>query len=349
MSPVPGIPSDISYSTGPIITTFMLGQILYGVQILQVYLYYLSFPKDKPFVKAMVYTVFFLDTLQTVIFFRDAFQVFGYGFGDVANFKKAHLSGFSVPILTGMVSFIVQGFYAYQLRILSRSKILVGVIIAVSLIQLIASIVEGVLVFKINDLANLQRLSFIQCTVWLAGSALCDTIIAVAMTYYLMKASNGMKSTNLLIKRLIRLVIETGTATATVAIIDCILFVGVQRYPFHTLPSRCLAKVYANTLMVILNSRIRIAGSRDETKLNPSVVNVWSDIKFSSILSKQQSTAATSEETGSSGRTNGGVAGRIRYSTQNGGQLVPMEEMNSDDRNENEVFRPSVKSSVSDA
>ncbi|EEB93079.1 hypothetical protein MPER_08314 [Moniliophthora perniciosa FA553] len=183
--------------------------ILYGVQILQVY---------KPFVKAMVYTVFFLDTLQTVIFFRDAFEVFGYGFGDVAHFKKAHLSGFSVPILTGM---------------------------AVALIQLIASIVEGVLVFKINDLANLQRLSFIQCTVWLAGSALCDTIIAVAMTYYLMRASNGVQSTNLLIKRLIRLVIETGTATVPVP------------YPFiHGV----LQRVYANTLWVILNNRIPFGG-----------------------------------------------------------------------------------------
>ena len=65
-------------------------------------MYYISFPKDRKFVKCLVYMVFLLDTVQSVLFFRDAFEIFGYGFGDMVSLKKAHLSGFSVPILTGM-------------------------------------------------------------------------------------------------------------------------------------------------------------------------------------------------------------------------------------------------------
>jgi hypothetical protein len=114
---------------------------------------------------------------------------------------------------------------------------------------------------------------------------------------------------------------------AAVAIIDCILFIGVQKYPFHTLPSRCLAKVYANTLMVILNSRIRITGSRDESKLNLSVINNGSsDLRFASMLSKQNNT--TSEDTASSSRSDGGIASRIQYSRHTVGErMVPLEEM----------------------
>ncbi|KAK7051464.1 hypothetical protein VNI00_004438 [Paramarasmius palmivorus] len=246
-------------------------------------IYYMSFPNDRNLVKALVYTVFFLDTTQTIIFFRDAFVIFASGFGDMNNLRAAHLSGFSVPILTGLVSILVQGFYSYQIRVISRAWILPGVIFAIALTQFIASIYEGVLIFQINNSAVLQARTLIPCTIWLAGSALCDTLIAVVMTIYLIKASSGLKG-NPLIRRLVRLVIETGSLTAAVAIVDCVLFIVVQKYPFHMIPSRCLAKLYANTLMVILNSRIRIHGSRDEAKLNPGrMYSGWSqsvDIRF---------------------------------------------------------------------
>ncbi|KAG7098291.1 hypothetical protein E1B28_000254 [Marasmius oreades] len=286
MAPVNGIPPDIAKIAGPIIITFMLGSILYGVQMLQVYIYYLSFPKDRVFVKCLVYTVFLLDTLQTALFFRDAFTIFGASFGDLASLKAAHLSGFSVPILTGLVSLMVQSFYAHQIRMLSRSNILVVIIVAIALIQFGASIWTGYLVFVINNLSNLQQRSFIQCSVWLAGSALCDTIIAIVMTIYLLRANAQTKSTQLLVARLIRLVIETGTATAAVAVIDCVLYIVVQRYPFHMLPSRILAKTYANTLMVILNSRMRITGGRGESRPHPAIIQDWSasSIRFASTF-----------------------------------------------------------------
>ncbi|KAL0577829.1 hypothetical protein V5O48_004157 [Marasmius crinis-equi] len=302
MAPAPGIPADVRHVAGPLIITFMLGTILYGVQILQVYTYYMTFPKDRKIVKALVYIVFLLDTTQTAIFFRDAYTIFAAGFGDMAALRAAHLSGFSVPIITGLVSLLVQSFYSYQIQVLSRSWILTVVILSVgiqnssgfsiseakgilspkiALTQFVASIIEGVFIFKINNSAILQAKTLVPCTIWLAGSALCDIIIAVAMTAYLMKASSGLKG-NHIIRRLVRLVIETGSLTATVATIDVILFIGLQKYPYHMLPSRCLAKLYANTLMVILNSRMRIQGSRDDPQPN-HLYSGWSqsiDIRF---------------------------------------------------------------------
>ncbi|THU84410.1 hypothetical protein K435DRAFT_806724 [Dendrothele bispora CBS 962.96] len=47
------------------------------------------------------------------------------------------------------------------------------------------ALVEGAYVYKINNLFTFQRETFIECTIWLAGSALCDTLIAVSMTIYL--------------------------------------------------------------------------------------------------------------------------------------------------------------------
>ncbi|KAL0069503.1 hypothetical protein AAF712_003538 [Marasmius tenuissimus] len=222
----------------------------------------MSFPKDRKIVKTLVYAVYLLDTTQTVIFFRDAYRIFATGFGDMAALRAAHLSGFSVPILTGLVSILVQIFYCYQIQVISRSWILPGIILAISLTQFVASIIEGVLIFKINNSAILQVMTLVPCT--------------------LVKASSSLRG-NHIIRRLIRLVIETGSLTATVAIVDAILFVGLRKYPYHMLPSRCLAKLYANTLMVILNSRVRVQGSRDQPKLDQVCTAGWSqsiDVRF---------------------------------------------------------------------
>jgi hypothetical protein len=88
----------------------------------------------------------------------------------------------------------------------------------------------------------------------------------------------GVKSTQVLLKKIIRLVIETGTATGTrlypscditneksitlaaaIAIITLVLTVLPSRHPLYFItPAEILAKVYSNSMMVVLNNRMRI-------------------------------------------------------------------------------------------
>ncbi|KAG7100218.1 hypothetical protein E1B28_001993 [Marasmius oreades] len=345
MSPVAGIPSDVRNISGPLIITFMLGSILYGVQVLQVYIYYLSFPKDRKIIKSLVYIVFLLDTTQSAIFFRDAFTIFGAGFGDMAALRAAHLSGISVPILTGSISLIVQCFYCYQIQVISRSWILTLVIISIAITQFVSAIIEGVSIFEINNSAILQQRTLVPCTIWLVGSALCDTIIAVAMTAYLFKASSGFRG-NAMITRLVRLIIETGTLTASVAIIDAVLFISVQKYPFHMIPSRCLAKLYSNTLMVILNSRTT-RGSRDTaSKFNHVFTSGWGqsvDIRFAhSGSSTNGGTQRTISSQGGAGEPSRSSAPRTQLESLPK-LLVPLGNLNLNVENQEESPRDDVE------
>ncbi|KAF9257966.1 hypothetical protein L218DRAFT_768736 [Marasmius fiardii PR-910] len=282
MAPVDGIPTDIAKIAGPIVIAFMLNSILYGVLVVQVYLYYLAFPKDRGLVQCLVYAVFLLNSLQCIIFYYNAFTVFGAGFGDLTGLNGIRLSGFSIPIITGLVSLMVQSFYALQMRTLSRSNILVGFVVIIGLISTGASIYTGCLSFLVDNHRLPPERILVPCLIWMAGSALCDTMIALVMTIYLLRVKAVMKSTRLLVARTVRLFIETGTATAAVAIIDCILTAVVSKYPFHMLPCKIMAKLYANTFMFILNNRIRIVGGRDEATLNPTIINDWpqSSVRF---------------------------------------------------------------------
>ncbi|KIJ36587.1 hypothetical protein M422DRAFT_124423, partial [Sphaerobolus stellatus SS14] len=98
--------------------------------------------------------------------------------------------------------------------------------------------------------------------VWLAGSAACDVTIAISMTYYLSRKETHLKRTSAVINRLIRLTIETGSLTATVAIVDITLYLVFPHQDYHTAPALTLAKLYSNTLLVVFNSRLRIVGGR---------------------------------------------------------------------------------------
>ncbi|KAF9255722.1 hypothetical protein L218DRAFT_950542 [Marasmius fiardii PR-910] len=181
--------------------------------------YYLAFPKDHMWVKALVYILFLLATTHKVISINDSFKMFGSGFGDMGALKATALSG----------SLIVQSFYLYQVRVISRSWVIPALIPFVAMAQFIAAIISGV---NFIFLGTLQAKPL--AMIWNFGSALCDTIIAIAMTLYvchtfsttndspweavhwnlqLLRAGDGLTNQNPIIIRLVHLVVETGSLT----------------------------------------------------------------------------------------------------------------------------------------
>jgi hypothetical protein len=64
--------------------------------------YYLAFPKDRLYVKALVYSLFVVETLQTILNSHDLFKMYGEGFGNPAALEDLHFSWFSIPILSGI-------------------------------------------------------------------------------------------------------------------------------------------------------------------------------------------------------------------------------------------------------
>ncbi|KAK0459320.1 uncharacterized protein EV420DRAFT_315111 [Desarmillaria tabescens] len=83
------------------------------------------------------------------------------------------------------------------------------------------------------------------------------------MTYYLMRCDTGFRQTQILVTKLIRLIIETGFVTAVVALLNLILFFVFPHESFYTTPALLMPNLYANTVYMVLNSRIRIMGGRD--------------------------------------------------------------------------------------
>ncbi|KAJ7136610.1 hypothetical protein C8R44DRAFT_550873, partial [Mycena epipterygia] len=103
---------------------------LFGALSVQLYLYYEAFPNDKWSTKSVVYSVYAIELVEMILATSDCFARFGYGFGDISAITDTRLAWLDTPIMSGIVSFIGQSFYAYRLYVLSKSSF-VSVLIVV--------------------------------------------------------------------------------------------------------------------------------------------------------------------------------------------------------------------------
>jgi hypothetical protein len=135
---------------------------------------------------------------------------------------------------------------------------------------------------------------------WIVGSVLCDIIIAVCMTYYvgfpnfflvfafkspcslwqLSRRDTTLNQMKIILKKIIRLTIETGSLTGMLIIsqssiqaaeyvhpaiigIVCFLLAALpDSLYYYQLPMGIIGQVYANSMLVLINSRMFL-GSED--------------------------------------------------------------------------------------
>ncbi|PBK61337.1 hypothetical protein ARMSODRAFT_965129 [Armillaria solidipes] len=263
MRPIPaGYP--IERLSGPEIVASLLHWGLFGTLSVQLYLYYLAFPNDRKSTKYLVYGVYIVEFVQTILVSHDVFAAFGYGFGDIEALTEVHFNWLIVPIMSAVAAFVGQGFYAYRIFILSRSRTVPASVVCLSFTSSMGAIITGVYSFQANDIIKLNnRKTSIVVGIWCGASALCDVVIAICMTYYLTRRNTNFRQTRILITKLIRLTIETGSVTAVVALLTLILFSAFPGETFYGTPAFIMPKLYANTVYMVLNSRIRIKGGRD--------------------------------------------------------------------------------------
>ncbi|KAJ8083422.1 hypothetical protein AAF712_011876 [Marasmius tenuissimus] len=275
MATVVEIPDDVANVAGPLLLGYLLNFGLFGILTVQVYLYYTAFPDDNKVCQTLVYSVYALEVAQTVMITHDAFQNFVYGFGRMTALDELQVLWFDTAIVDGIVAFAVQTYFAYRIYLLSRSKIIPCLAFAVALTQLGGALATGIEAKIVGRWSLVRDPTDVAAIFWLGGSAFGDIITACAMTYVLSKNDHGFKDTQDIIKRIMRLTIETGALTAVIAFLDLILFLVYPNRVYHVVCALVLAKLYSNSLLALYNSRIQIPnsrGSRDTPRHNQRVM-----------------------------------------------------------------------------
>ncbi|KAK7439524.1 hypothetical protein VKT23_017453 [Stygiomarasmius scandens] len=242
-----------------------------GIVIVQVYIYYMSFPQDRLWMKASVYILFALDIIQTVAMTSSTWSFLVSGWGRPEHLHLTEWGFAFIPMICGVCSAGVQLFFAWRIYILASRSVtkklflpVIFLIVSVSCTQCIASIISSARWTGINDVLRFH-LVFPTISIWLAGSAVADVLIAISMIYLLNTARAKTKNTpvenihiqrtNHLLARLIRNTIETGAITAGAAILDVVFFLARNDTTLHFFFSVSLSKLYTNTFYASLNAR----------------------------------------------------------------------------------------------
>ncbi|KAJ7135994.1 hypothetical protein C8R44DRAFT_869687 [Mycena epipterygia] len=270
------IPPNIGSIAASQLIGSLLNYCLYGVLAVQVYVYRLSFPNDKASIKWLVYLIFLVETVMTALNGADMYNWFAAGFGDILSFAKPGISPFYTPIMGSVMAWVVQWFFCYRIYIIRRESLYFCIFIAlISLLQAAGGIGGGISSYlSANEVHDHNRIIFVY--LWLIGDAIADVLIAVTMSYLLLSASRQQhKQTNDIVKRIVRLTIETNALSMVVAVLSLILFYGTPNTTYFICPTMVLAKLYANTLLVTFNNRAFIHQTGSTTAHSASVNNSY--------------------------------------------------------------------------
>ncbi|KAF8498127.1 hypothetical protein F5888DRAFT_1692625 [Russula emetica] len=253
--------STITGSTAPLLFGVLWNWTLYGTLVVQIYVYSYNFPDDRKLLKLLVYSIFFLETLQTALSGADVYYWFASGFSQEIRLDYPFASPFDVPIIGSIVSGTVQLFFAYRVWVLSdRKSWWYCIVIAVcATLGTIGAFGQGVISQNFG-VFNYGLPLQIAALIWLVGNTVTDFLIVAAMLYYLTRRRNadlGPWCNHALVK-IVRLTIETNIMTTTTSVVALFLVAIAPEEIYYTCPTAILGKLYSNTLLVSLNNRISI-------------------------------------------------------------------------------------------
>ncbi|KAF7339194.1 F-box domain-containing protein [Mycena venus] len=265
-SPSPSFPPqpapDARLLFGPILIGVLLNTMLYGVMLVQMFMYYTRYSKrDSKWTRLLILYLLIVETADVVFEIGFIFEplIVYYGSARALEntplFLKPGASG--GPTTTVAISTAVQLFVAWRIETLTEAYLFPVLISVLSLVSLGGGISVTYLVASHDDFAFALSPKFHPfVTTWLSSSAACDVIMSAVLIYSLYTRKTGTSPTDRYVDRIIRLTVQTGSITAVTAMVDLLVFLlkppNTALQFIWDLP---LSKLYTNALLSTLNAR----------------------------------------------------------------------------------------------
>ncbi|KAH9966363.1 hypothetical protein BGW80DRAFT_735284 [Lactifluus volemus] len=286
MSASPPIPPDIARITAPLLLGYLWNWALYGVLVVQIYVYSYNFPGDRKLLKLFVYAIFLLETLQTSLSGADLYYWFASGYGNLKHLANPYASSFDIPVIGVVVSLAVQFFFVYRIWVLGKKKCLwlCLIICLCSITDATAAFAGGIYTFVHSMFARGNILQIL-ALIWVIANMMADILIAGAMLYHLAQRRRdtvGFFNDRALVK-IVRLIIETNVMTTSVGIITFFMIVLFPHEIYYICPAAVFGKLYSNTLLVTLNNRISIRDSNEATAADEIKFQTMATVASSNI------------------------------------------------------------------
>ncbi|KAI0643493.1 hypothetical protein C8Q79DRAFT_1012763 [Trametes meyenii] len=269
-----GLPSMDS-TLGAIYIGLVIGTMLFGLTIHQTYRYFKLYPNDRFYIKALVIIIVYVQIVVDILttfhllasisaleaFHSVLWATVGYHYliSEALNISGLILGHWSVRMTvmeTGFSVFACQCFYACRVYLIGpRYRWLVAPAAVVLVVGLGFAISAGVEAFiYAHYITDFKHVS------WLVSAAYgfavaADVILTGALVFVLRKARTGSKRSDPILDVLTIYTINTGLLTSIVSIAVFIFALILPGNLIYAGISIVGAKLYANSVLAVLNSR----------------------------------------------------------------------------------------------
>ncbi|KAL0575079.1 hypothetical protein V5O48_006882 [Marasmius crinis-equi] len=109
------ITAGVKETLATVFIGYSVATTLYGITILQVYLYFKHYPKDHVFVKLLVLAFWTLDTLTSILVAHSLYTYIVLNFGDLLADERIPWSFALENEIVDTITLMAQSYFAYQL------------------------------------------------------------------------------------------------------------------------------------------------------------------------------------------------------------------------------------------
>ncbi|KAF9228405.1 hypothetical protein BS17DRAFT_336582 [Gyrodon lividus] len=296
------LPSDVPVALG-----YALSILLYGILIVQTFIYNTRFSKDSKWIRIYVWILFGLETLSFALALYEMLK------GASIHCLSCILLSISAPmpmtsnwsfeaisILTGLTSLMAHGFYCWRIRVIGRSWYIPIFVMMTSLLQ---CVFLGLGTMSSGLFGNSSMIS----DIWMIANFACDLIITIEITRVLFRrgCTSSFKDTRDLATKVIRLTLETGAVTTVAVLLQFLLsrldgthgiddIFEINDGSIILNPGGSVAqlsifysisRLYANCLLATLNARLVI--SKDSARVQQATTILF-DVPPSTLVSERR-------------------------------------------------------------
>ncbi|KAF8079390.1 hypothetical protein FPV67DRAFT_1692306 [Lyophyllum atratum] len=263
--------SDIASNQGALLLGGYAAATLAGIVAIQILLYFrMYWPADPKVITGLVLLIGVLDGTHTGLTCAALWNYLIDGFG-VVRMEEIPLTLSLTILLTAMITFLVQGFYAHRILLLSkRNWYLAGPIILLATLRLASATATSVELIRLRTFpAFKDRFGWLFST-GLALSCAIDIIITLCMSVLLQRSRARSLSLDHIIDSLILYTFETGSLTCFGTTVSMICWLAMSGNLVFMALHLIVAKLYANSLLASLNTRqeLRHRPRTTDTPLN---------------------------------------------------------------------------------
>ncbi|KAK4050845.1 hypothetical protein OIV83_003267 [Microbotryomycetes sp. JL201] len=284
-----GIPvADQAYATGILGPGFVgwgVQLLFYGVAA-NMFLNYVRsslFARDRPVTKAVLMVTMLAATAQTGLTFNSLFHYGTSQRRDAVTLYAQTYPDCFITLPSAISGSCVQTFFVWRAGLLIHRKSLKIAFLTFSALLIVASLLGGCAFVVIsfmdkNGLAIPEAFDFNVTTgLWLVGGASADIVVTLCLVYILRSHMHGFnRTTDSIMRQLIKLAIETASYTTIFAI--CAAVLSFAFTDGSTLSNSALAfylplsAFYVISLLVNLSARERIQATSQEPYTLPTIV-----------------------------------------------------------------------------